>query len=110
MLIICYYCELSFREELYLKQHFIHNYACSIKRNKILLKINDKNHDKNHDKNYDKNHDINITCNQSKLNRLENRLKINKIKSDIINFPKDIENNINIICNETARRLSEILK
>ena len=109
MLIKCYYCELAFREELYLNQHLINNYACNIKCNKMLVNMSNKNNINNKTNNI-KNDIIVDKPHQSKLNRLKKRLELKKIQSDRINLSKDADDNINIICNESARRLSEILK
>jgi hypothetical protein len=77
----------------------------------MLLQINDINYDYNYDNNINKiNNKIIDKPHQSKLNRLENRIEINKILSDTISLSQDVDNDINIICNESARRLSEILK
>ena len=134
MLIKCYYCEIAFRNELYLQQHFINSYLCNNKRNKINNKINTVNNKINNIVNNKINNKINNTVNntvnnkinntvnnkinntviieevhQSKLNRLKNRSQLNKIQSDIINFSKNADDDINIICKEAVRRLSEIL-
>ncbi len=115
MLIKCNYCELAFRDKFYLKQHLIHNYKCSYKHNKVLLQINDTQYNYNY--NYDDNFDDNINKNkiidkphQTKITRLENRIELNKIQSNTITLPENVDTNINVICNESARRLSEILK
>ena len=113
MLIKCYYCELAFREELYLNQHLINNYACNIKRNKMLVNMSNKNNINNKINNKTNNIKNDIIVDkphQSKLNRLKNRLELKKIQSDRINLSKDADDNINIICNQSARRLSKILK
>ncbi len=118
MLTKCRYCQLAFRDDIYLKQHLLYNYKCSTINNRSLLQINDTqyNCNYNYDDNYD-NYDDNINKNkiidkphQTKITRLENRIELNKIQSNTITLSENVETNINIICNESARRLSEILK
>ncbi len=107
----CNYCELAFRDEFYLKNHLIHNYKCSYKYNKALLQINDTHYNYNYDDNYNDNiNKIIDKPHQTKITRLENRIELNKIQSNTITLSENVKTNINIICNESARRLSEILK
>jgi hypothetical protein len=108
MFIKCYYCELAFRKELYLQQHLINNYTCNYKRKKMLVNISNKNNINNKTNNI-KNDIIVEKLHQSKLNRLKNRSELKKIQSTIT-FSEDVNNNINTICNQSARRLSDILK
>ncbi len=109
MLIECYYCKLAFRKELYLQQHSINNYTCNYKRKKMLVNISNKNNKINKINNI-KNDIILDKPHQSKLNRLKNRLELKKIQSNATTLSEDVDTGINIICNQTARRLSEILK
>ena len=119
MLIKCYYCELAFRGEIYLQQHLIHNNNCYNKHYKMLLinYNNSKNNNSEYNNSEYNNSEFNITNNEnvkeihkSKMNRLKNRLELKKIQSNTITLPEDVDTGINIICNQTARRLSEILK
>ena len=109
MYIKCIHCDVVFRNNITLSQHFINNFC---QKYNILVVVNNCDNNKN-ETNKDKNNTNNTNCNTTKcnikLNRLKRREEINKYIEDIKKFPEKDGTCIDMLCKEIIKNYPRYL-